>query len=145
MHEVWAFEHSIGCAVTRKFAWRFWTAVENWKLDSDIESVELHGPFAAGSEGVTHTRSAGPIAWRLVHVVVEAEAVLEVPGTGCVGRFLWTFADLGDSTRITQRASIGGEGAQAIADAIAPGLESGIPAGMRRLCESMARAAAGAG
>ena len=47
----WAFEHSIECPVTVEFAWRFRTDVSNWVLDADVESVELDGPFQAGSKG----------------------------------------------------------------------------------------------
>jgi hypothetical protein len=47
----WAFEHSVDCEVTAEFAWGFWTNVNNWAFDSDIESVEIDGPFAAGARG----------------------------------------------------------------------------------------------
>jgi len=64
MDEMWAFSHSVKCPVTREFAWRFWTNVSNWRLDADVEAVELNGPFAAGSQGVTLMRSSGRIEWR---------------------------------------------------------------------------------
>ena len=35
MDEAWAFEHSVECPVTTEFAWRFWTDVNNWRLDTD--------------------------------------------------------------------------------------------------------------
>jgi hypothetical protein len=78
MGETWTFEHSVECPVAREFAWRFWTNVDNWKLDADVEAVELNGPFAAGSRGATLTRSSGRIEWRLVSVEPEAEAVIEI-------------------------------------------------------------------
>jgi hypothetical protein len=141
MDEAWAFEHSVECPVTREFAWRFWTNVSNWKLDADVESVELNGPFAAGTHGVTVSRSAGRIEWRLVGVQAEAGAVFEIPLPGAIVQFRWTFEDLGGHTRMTQRASIGGEQALSLVNAMA-GLEGGIPAGMQKLCETMAKAAA---
>src|SRR5215470_17218580 len=51
-HE-WTFEHSIVCAVDAQFAWNFWTTVSNWALDKDVESIDIDGPFAAGTRGVT--------------------------------------------------------------------------------------------
>jgi hypothetical protein len=141
MEEAWAFEHSVECNVAREFAWNFWTDVSNWKIDADIESVELNGPFTEGSHGTTITRSAGRIEWRIAGVKAQSEAVLEVPLPGAMGRFHWTFQDLGGHTRITQRVSIGGEQAASFAEAMAA-FESGIPAGMKTLCESMVRAAA---
>jgi hypothetical protein len=37
----WEFEHSVECQVSRDFAWRFWTNVANWTLDTSVESVTL--------------------------------------------------------------------------------------------------------
>jgi len=142
MDDVWTFEYSVECSVTKEFAWRFWTDVSNWRLDSEIESVELRGPFARGSQGTTITRSAGRIEWRLADVHPETVAVVEIPLPGAIGHFRWTFEDLGARTRITQRVSIAGERASSLIDEMASGLESGIRAGMQRLSEIMARAAA---
>lgn len=139
-----AFEHSLECPVSREFAWRFWTTVDNWKLDADVESVELTGPFAAGSQGVTLTRSSGRIEWLLAEVEPEAGAVIEIVLPDALVRFRWTFEDAGGGTRITQRASLEGENAPSFLAAVA-GLESGIPDGMRKLCDTMAEAAGGTG
>ena len=136
----WSFENSIECPVGRDFAWQFWTDVSNWKLDSDVESVELNGPFAEGSEGVTVTRSSGRIGWRLTEVRPGELAVVEIPLPGGVGRFHWSFDDLGAHTRISQRVTLTTEQTSLI-DAVAPALQEGIPGGMRRLAESMTKAA----
>ncbi|MBV8569290.1 MAG: SRPBCC family protein [Acidobacteriaceae bacterium] len=135
----WSFEHSVECAVPIQFAWEFWTDVRNWKLNGDVERVELSGPFAEGSSGTTFTRSTGPIHWRVVLVQAEREAVLEASAPGGKVHFRWTFEDLGERTRMTQRASISEESA-AIASAAAAIFEPGIPAGMQKMCEAMKRA-----
>ena len=142
MDEAWATEYSVECPVPRDFAWQFWTDVNNWRLDSDIESIELRGPFAAGSRGVSNTRSTGRIEWRLVSVQPKTGAVLEIPVQGCCVQFRWRFDDLGERTRMTQRISLAGEGAVSLVSAIAPMLESNIPGGMKKLCEAMTKAAA---
>ena len=142
MEEAWAFEHSIECNVPKEFAWHFWTDVCNWKIDADVESVELNGPFTNGSQGVTITHSAGRIEWRIVGVKAESEAVLEVPLSGATVRFRWTFQDLNGRTRITQHISTEGEKASSLAEMMAATFESGVPAGMKTLCESMLKAAA---
>ena len=129
------------CPVTAEFAWRYWTDVSNWVLDADVESVELDGPFQASSKGVTHSRSSGPIEWRIVEVQTGT-AVIELPLSGAVGRFFWTFEDIGGRVRITQRAMLEGDHASEYATSFGPVLEAGIPAGMQKLCESMARAIA---
>lgn len=141
MQEVWTFSNSVECRVTRTFAWRFWTNVNNWKLDADVEAVALTGPFASGSHGTTVTRSSGRIEWRLVDVRDEVEATVEISLPGALGRFHWTFEDLGGTTRITQRVSFGGEQVLALAGALDDGLARGIPAGMQKLSESMEQSA----
>jgi Polyketide cyclase / dehydrase and lipid transport len=137
MEELWAFEHSIECPVSREFAWSFWTDVNNWKLDSDVESVELHGPFAAGSTGTTMSRSGGRFDWKLVDVQAPLTALIEIQLPGAAALFSWKFEELEAATRITQRASIRGEQAQLFVAAAASTLEAGIPAGMAKLCESI--------
>ncbi len=57
MDETYTFEYGIECPVARRFAWRFWTNVNNWGFDKDIESVELNGAFTSGSHGVTRRKA----------------------------------------------------------------------------------------
>ena len=137
----WAFEHWLDCAVSLDFAWEFWTDVKNWALDSDVESVEIDGPFTAGARGFTNSKSSGRIEWRIAEVG-EGRAAIEFPLAGAVGRCVWTFEDKGGCTRITQRWTIQGEQGEAYAKVAGPGLEAGIPAGMQKLCGAMEEAAA---
>jgi uncharacterized protein YndB with AHSA1/START domain len=136
----WVFEHSVVCRVPVEFAWSFWTDVRNWVLDADVESVEIDGPFAAGTRGFTNSKSSGRIDWRIAEAGL-GRAVIEFPLPGAVGRFVWTFEDIGGGTRMTQRCTLGGEQADTFAKAAGPSLEAGIPAGMRKLCEAMETAA----
>jgi len=136
----WAFEHSVDCGVSAEFAWDFWTNVNNWALDSDVESVEIDGPFAAGARGFTNSKSSGRIAWRIAEVRAGI-AVIEFPLSGAVGRCVWSFEDIAGCTRITQRWTLQGEQAGGYAKIVASGLEAGIPAGMKKLCSTMENAA----
>lgn len=138
----WVFEHALQCEVSIQFAWNFWTNVSNWGPDADVESIELHGEFAAGTSGVTHSKSSGRIDWRIAQVVPPRKAVLEFPAPGAVAEFVWTFEEMGARTLITQRVSFSGEQAAIYADRVGPALAAGIPAGMKRLCEAMQAAAA---
>ena len=135
----WTFEHSIECPVSFEFAWQFWTDVNNWVLDADVRAIELDGPFAAGARGLTRSRSSCPVEWRIAEVQTGA-ALIEFPLSGAVGRFLWTFEDTGGHVRITQRVTLEGEQAGTYAATFGPALEAGIPAGMYKLCESIAAA-----
>ena len=138
---MWSFEHAVECAVTKDFAWKFWSDVSNWILDPDIESVTLDGPFANGSRGTTNSRSSGPIEWQLADVEPGRTATVEVTFPGAVGRFRWIFEAAGKSTRITQNVSIDGPHAQDFVHVMAAGLENGIPLGMDKLCRKIVEAA----
>ena len=132
----WTFEHSISCHVAVEVAWAFWTNVSNWALDADVESVEIDGPLAAGARGFTNSKSSGRVEWRIAEAQM-GRAVIEFPLSKAVGRFVWTFEDLGGRTRITQRCTLEGEQAETYAKAVGASLEAGIPAGMRKLCAAM--------
>jgi hypothetical protein len=132
------FEHQVECAANPEFAWKFWTNPRNWALDSDVASVELHGPFASGSEGITESRSAGKICWKLRSVERDKSAVVEIPLPDGVADFYWRFDACPHGTRITQRVSLEGPQAEAYFDL----LKSGIPAGMAKLAQAIESSAA---
>lgn len=123
------------------FAWRFWTNVSNWTLDSDVESVEIDGPFAAGARGATIGRISGRIEWRVVEAG-SGRAVIEFPVPKAVARFAWQFVETVRGTTITQRCWLEGESASKLARNFGPVLEAGIPDGMRKLCLAMEAASA---
>lgn len=136
----WIFEYSVDCGVPVGFAWSFWTDVSNWRLDPDVESVDVDGPFAAGARGVTNSRNSGRVEWRIVEAQ-DLRALIEFPLSNAIGRFVWTFEDIGGRTRMTQRCTLEGSEAGSYANAVGPSLSDGIPAGMGKLCAAMERAA----
>jgi uncharacterized protein YndB with AHSA1/START domain len=136
----WTFEFSVDCAVTVEFAWNFWTNVKNWAFDSDVDSVEIDGPFVAGTRGCTNSKSSGRIEWRIAEVH-PGKAVIEFPLSGAMGRFVWIFEDRSGGTRMTQRCTLQGKEAEVYAKAIASSLEAGIPAGMTKLRRKLEDAA----
>lgn len=140
MDETWSFEHSVECAAPKSFAWQFWTTVTNWKLDNDVEDVEINGAFEAGTTGVTVSRRSGRIEWRIRSVEAPDKATIEIPLSEAVARFDWTFDDLGDHVRMTQRVTLEGPQASTYIPFVADELETGLPAGMAKLCEAIAAA-----
>jgi hypothetical protein len=139
MDKKWTFEHTIECSVSSEFAWEFWTNVRNWAIDPDIDSVDVQGPFVAGAQGITQSKSLGRVAWSVVEVQ-PGRAVLEFPAPGAVARFIWTFDNADGHSRITQRASLSGEKASMYIGSVIF-LETGVTAAMRRLCEAREAAA----
>lgn len=136
MEPVWRFEHTVVCPVPIDVAWKFWTHVENWKIDADLESVSIDGPFAQGTRGRTVSKASGPIEWKLASVDGYA-AIIEVDAGDALARFHWSFSGEDSATRITQRVTISGEQARELADIFGPSLAAGIPAGMQKLCTAM--------
>ena len=134
MDETYTFEYGMECPVARGIAWRFWTTASNWAFDSDIESVELNGPFTSGSRGVTRSRSSGRIEWKLGSGQPEKRAIVEISVLGASAHFEWLFEDSGSATRITQRVSIKGENALSLGQAP----KQVLPEGMKKLCTKMA-------
>jgi len=132
------FEHSVECSVNPENAWRFWTNPRNWALDSDVVSVELNGPFASGSEGITESRSAGKIYWKLKSVSDDNRAVIEIRLPDGVAEFHWKFAATPSGTQITQKVTLEGPQAQAYFDV----LKDGIPGGMAKLAQAIENSAA---
>jgi hypothetical protein len=136
MEALWTFEHSVVCHAPVEFAWSFWTNVNNWVLDADVAGVELDGPFAPGTKGVTLSKSSGRIDWRIVDVQ-PGRAILEFPAPGALATFVWTFEPVGAHARITQRASLTGEQAPSLVRSFAPSLEAGMPIGMQKMCDAI--------
>jgi hypothetical protein len=132
--------HSIECAVSRDFAWNFWTNVENLARDPDVESIALDGPFAAGTRGVTHSKVSGRLEWRIAEAQ-PGRAVIEFPLEGAVGRCTWVFEDHGEGCRITQSWTLEGEQGESYAKMAGPLMESGVPEGMKKLGQRMEDAA----
>ena len=135
----WTFEHSLQCKVSPEFAWDFWTDVRHWALDADVDSIEIDGPFAAGTRGVTHSKSSGRLEWRIV-AAQFGKATIEFPLAGAVGRFEWKFEPAAPGTQITQRCTLEGERANVYAADFGPSLQAGVPEGMRKLADAMEQA-----
>lgn len=137
----WTFQYSVECQVSRECAWQFWSDVENWLFDVSVESVTLDGPFAGGTTGTTKPRGGNLIKWQLVEVEQSHHAVIEIDLPGAVVRFDWQFDALPNgATRITQQVMLAGERESDYRAGMAE-LEQGIPKGMQKLSEEIAKAA----
>lgn len=140
----YTFAHSVECPVGREFVWGFWSEVGNWAaVDPVVESVELDGPFAAGTRGETRTSGGETFEWRLAEVSEGRGAVVEMSPPGALLKFVWTFEESGESmTRITQLVTLEGERAGDYAEGMKM-LEQGIPVGMCKLAEAIVKASGG--
>jgi hypothetical protein len=133
----WQFQYSLACEATRKFAWGYWTNIENW--NDPPASFQLEGPFAIGSR-LTTTLPGQTLYSMIRDVKADREATIEMQLPDATLSFYWTFEDLSEGrTRITQRLVLSGSNAEAFV-AQASMLEQGIPAGMTKLVAAIERA-----
>jgi hypothetical protein len=142
----YTFTHSVECAADRKFAWAFWSDVGNWAaVDPAVESVELDGPFVAGTRGETRPRGGEKVEWRLAEVCEGSGAVVEISVPGALVRFAWEFKEESEGvTSITQRVTLEGERAGDYAEGMRM-LEQGAPVGMGKLAEAIEKASGESG
>jgi hypothetical protein len=137
----WECQRSVDADVPVSFAWTYMANVSNWN-DPPAE-FSLDGPFAAGSRGTT--RMPGQLArgWVIRDVVPGRAYTIESPlPEEVLLRFEWRFEEVSDRrTRMTQRIELYGENAAPYVDQIRAGFEPNLEPGMRRIAESMARAA----
>ncbi len=67
---MWANEHSIETSAAPEAIWRLWADVPGWSAwNSDIEAIELVGPFAAGSRIVMTPIGEEPVELRIAEAV----------------------------------------------------------------------------
>lgn len=132
---MWTYEHSIETDAAPEAIWALWADVENWGVwNGDVGSIQINGPFAAGTDFVMTPAGQDP-----VHLVI-AEAV---PGEGFVdearfgGLVLRTShrADTGERlrTKVTYRMEITGDGADEVGPEIGPGITADWPETMAAL------------
>ena len=134
----WQFNHSIETRVSREFAWRFWTDVENWSFDPAIEWVKLDGPFRVGAKGTTRMKGADLVNWEITDLKEGESALIEIPLPGAIGRFFWRFEELSKATtRITQQITLRGPQAEMYEAQMGPEMEQGIRAGMEALGKAL--------
>jgi hypothetical protein len=132
------FRKSIEVNVGKASAWQFWTNVENWRLDPDVESVNLNGLFQIGTCGTTKSRSAGIVRWQITEVCEQESATIEIPLPGATVRFSWQFEELTEAkTKLTQQIVLEGEEAEAYVTQLGAGFEQGIRDGMQKLRAAM--------
>jgi hypothetical protein len=134
---MWDYEHAAPTSASREAIWRLWADVENWaSWNSDIEKIELRGPFAEGS-----TISMTPIGQDTVELRLEDVRENEqfVDQAEVAGVFLRTIHRLeplaDDSVRIIYRMEITGPAADELGARIGPEITADFPDTIAALIE----------
>ncbi len=138
---MWEYEHSVETTATREAIWGLWTDVaDRGSWNSDIETIELRGPFAEGS-----TISMTPVGQDtvLLHLTDVRENELFVDEAKVAELVLRTIHRLDqldpDRVRITYRMEITGPAADETGPQLGPQITADFPATIAALIERATR------
>ncbi|MEY9930395.1 hypothetical protein ABH926_005040 [Catenulispora sp. GP43] len=126
---MWEYEYSATAEVTPNAVWTLWADPLGWHAWNDgVGEVELHGPFAAGTEFTMTPPGEDTIRMRITEVVPDKAwiDVCEVPGMLITTHHL--IEDLGAGrTKVTYRTEITGEAADQVGPEIGPQICADFP------------------
>jgi len=126
---MWATEHSIETSAAPEEIWRLWADVPGWPAwNSDIERIELVGPFAAGSRIVMTPIGEEPVELRIAEAVEPELFVDEAELGEIVVRTVHRMERLaGERARVTYRMEITGPAADTLGPQIGPEISGDFP------------------
>jgi uncharacterized protein YndB with AHSA1/START domain len=126
---MWEYEYSATAEVTPNAVWTLWSDPLGWHAWNDgVGEVELHGPFAAGTEFTMTPPGEDTIRMRITEVVPDKAwiDVCEMPGLLITTHHL--IEDLGAGrTKVTYRTEITGEAADQVGPEIGPQICADFP------------------
>lgn len=142
---MWESEYSVEAPVTPESVWQVWADFENvasW--NKGIESIELSGPFASGTEFAMKPAGREAIVMHLAEVAENVSFAEVADVNGLTIRILHRVERLdGQRTRITYRTQITGEGADALGPQLGPGVTAVFPDAVAKLVELARRRESG--
>jgi hypothetical protein len=144
---VWESEYSVQAEVAPESVWQVWADFENaasW--NEGIESIELRGPFASGTEFSMKPVGREAIVMRLADVAENVSFAEETDVNGLTIRVIHRLERLGGQrTRIAYRTEISGEGADELGPHLGPGVTAAFPDAVAKLVELARRRESGDG
>ncbi|HEV2636465.1 MAG TPA: SRPBCC family protein [Actinocrinis sp.] len=134
---MWEHEYSIEVDLTPQAVWKVWSDVAGaatW--NEGIESIEMYGPFAAGTEFLMTPPGRNPVLMRLAEVVDNEMFVEETQAHGLLIRIVHRVEPLGEHRcTVTYRTHITGPGADQAGAHIGPGITAPFPRAVAQLVE----------
>jgi hypothetical protein len=134
---MWAAEHSLETTASPESIWRLWSDVPSWgKWNSDIERIEISGPFATGS-----TIAMTPVGQDTVELRIaeasEPDLFMDEADLGdVVVRTAHRVDRLdGGRNRVIYRMEISGPAADAIGPELGPEISGDFPETLAALVE----------
>jgi hypothetical protein len=126
---MWASEHSAETSAKPEGIWRIWTDVAAWpEWNSDIERIELIGPFAVGSKILMTPVGDEPIELRIADVE-EPELFVDEADLGeIVVRTIHQARRIdADRARVTYRIEITGPDSDTLGPQLGPEISGDFP------------------
>ena len=126
---MWTNEHSIDTTSSPEAIWRLWSDVATWpEWNSDIEHIEISGPFAAGSRITMTPVDQDPVELRIAEAVEPNLFVDEASLGEVVVRTIHRVERLaGDRYRVTYRMEISGSAADSVGPELGPQISGDFP------------------
>jgi uncharacterized protein YndB with AHSA1/START domain len=126
---MWAAEHSIETSAQAPAVWRLWADVGRWpEWNAGVKSIELEGPFAAGSTIVMTPPGDEPVVLRITEARKPDLFVDEADGGDFVVRTTHRVDPVADGrSRITYRVEIVGPAADTLGAEIGPEISGDFP------------------
>jgi len=134
---MWTTEHSIETSAAPEQIWRLWADVPGWSAwNSDIERIELVGPFAAGSRILMTPIGEEAVELRIAEAVEPELFVDEAELGEIVVRTVHRVERLdGERARVTYRMEITGAAADTLGAQIGPEISGDFPQTLAALAE----------
>ena len=142
---MWESEYSVQAEVAPESVWQVRSDIENaasW--NEGIESIELRGPFASGTEFSMKPVGREAIVMRLDEVTENVSFAEVAEANGLIIRVNHRVERLdGRWTRIAYRTEITGEGADELGPHLGPGVTAAFPDAVAKLVELARRRESG--
>lgn len=126
---MWEYEHSVETTAAPDDVWRLWSAIAAWPQWNDgIETIEIDGPFAAGTTFTMTPPGDEAIRMRLTDIVPGELFADEMDGGDFTVRTVHRLEPAaGGQTRIIYRTEITGPAADHIGPQLGPAITADFP------------------
>ena len=127
---MWAFEHTVETTASPATVWALYVDVARWpEWNAAVQSIELDGPFQAGTVGLLTPPGAEPLPFTILAATENAGYVSEtaIAETVRLRATNMLIPILGGGCRIVHRAELVGPAAQYFGQSFGPALRAGVP------------------
>ena len=138
---MWTNEQSIETVASPDAIWRLWSDVAGWPgWNSDIEHIEISGPFATGSTITMTPAGQEPVALPIAEAVEPSLFVDEADLGVVVVRTVHRVERLEDDrSRVVYRMEINGPAADSVGPELGPAISGDFPENLAALVERAER------